>query len=247
MKKNTQKIFAVAIIAFFMLLSLTPATSATKEKKLGSIGVEVTDYLADGTSKTRKVFLERSDIKDLKNDILSAKTISERIEVLKKFNLVEEDKSALDWLKGMLERADKLGIRDKNFLTRTKIKLPFMISALNKVSSVSIVGGSTRIGVTPLFRIIKKLFKLDQVTRADLLVTQTGILSILDTKSVLSKNTMISLLGFTGHIGFVGTGIKVPFLLHIHTGYSALSFGLGLGFRIKRSNLKDVDIPDVMP
>ncbi len=245
MKKNTQKIFAVAIIAFFILLSLTPATSATKEKKLDLIKVEVTDYLADGTTEKRDVFLEKTEIKDLKNKILSAETISEKLEVLKNFNLVSEEKSAMDWFKGMLNLADKLGIREKNYLTRTKIKLPFMISALNDVSSISVVGGSKRIGLTPIFKLIKAIFDLDQVTRADLLVTQTGLVNILDTKNILSKNTMINLLGFTGHIGFVGTGIKVPFLMHIYTGYSALSFGMGLGFRIKRSNLKDVDLPEL--
>lgn len=241
MEKNKIKFLAIAIVGLFMVLSFSPTTTAVKNKNvLDLIEVEVTDYKSDGTKDTRTVLLEKSAIKDLKDRFLGAESLSEKLEVLKDFDLVSKDTSVQDWFSGMLDIANDLGIKNRNRLTRTKIKLPFMISALNKVSSVSIVGGSKRIGFTPLFRIIKKIFNLDKVTRADLLVTQSGLVSILDTKSVLSKNTMITLLGFTGHVGFVGTGIKIPFLMHIHVGYSALSFGMGLGFRVKRSNLNDI-------
>ena len=241
MKNKITKIFAVALAAIFMVLSFMPATNAADNKKvLGLLEVEVTDYKSDGSTDSRIVLMERSVAKNLRDEFLAAETLAEKLEVLKNFNLVSDETNLKDWFNGMLEKAKSLGIREKNFLTRTKIKLPFMISALNKVSSVSIVGGSKRIGFTPLFRIIKKIFNLDKLTRADLLVTQSGLVSILDTKSVLSKNTMITLLGFTGHVGFVGTGIKIPFLMHIYLGHSALSFGMGLGFRVKRSNLNDI-------
>ena len=235
MKNKITKIFAVALAAIFMVLSFMPATNAADNKKvLGLLEVEVTDYKSDGSTDSRIVLMERSVAKNLRDEFLAAETLAEKLEVLKNFNLVSDETNLKDWFNGMLEKAKSLGIREKNFLTRTKIKLPFMIS------SVSIVGGSKRIGFTPLFRIIKKIFNLDKLTRADLLVTQSGLVSILDTKSVLSKNTMITLLGFTGHVGFVGTGIKIPFLMHIYLGHSALSFGMGLGFRVKRSNLNDI-------
>lgn len=240
MKKKITKISAVAVLTLFMVLSFMPATNAADDKKvLDLLEVEVTDYKSDGSTESRIVLMKRSVAKDLKEKFLDAETLAERLEVLKNFDLVSDDTTLKDWFDGMLEKAESIGLKDRNFLTRTKIRLPIMISALNKVTSVSIVGGSKRIGITPIIRLIELITKLD-IPRADVIVTQSGMLSILNTKSVLSKNTMITVLGFTGHVGFVGTGIKIPLLMHAHTGYSALTFGLGLGFRVKRSNLNNL-------
>lgn len=240
MEKKITKIFAVAVVTLFMVLSFMPATNAADDKKLlDLLEVEVTDYKSDGSTDSRIVLMKRSVAKELKEKFLDAETLAERLEVLKNFDLISEDTTLEDWFNGMLEKAESIGVRDSNFLTRTKIRLPIMISALNKVTSVSIVGGSKRIGITPIIRLIELITKLD-IPRADVIVTQSGLLSILNTKSVLSKNTMITVLGFTGHVGFVGTGIKIPLLMHVHTGYSALSFGLGLGLRVKRSNLNNL-------
>ncbi len=240
MKKNISKILAVAAVTLFMFLSFTPATNAVENKKaLNLVEVEVTDYNADGTTDTRIVLLEKSTIKNLKEDILSAESLSERLEVYKEYNLVSKDTNIKDWYNGMLEKADKLGIKDKNFLTKTKIKLPIMLRALTKVDSISIIGGSKRIGITPLIKLIGRITKLD-LPRADILITQTGLINILNSKGIISNSIMLSLLGFNTHVGFVGTGIKIPFLLHIHSGYSALTFGIGLGLKIRSMNITEL-------
>ena len=114
-----------------------------------------------------------------------------------------------------------------------------MLSAFNKVNAVSIGGTSTRLGFQFFIRIIEKITKLD-IPRADILDLSSGLLNVLDVKNPLSKHTIISTLGFSGHIGFVGTSVKFPFLLHIFTGYSALSFHLGIGIHLKKFNIPEL-------
>ena len=237
MKKNSSKLIIAGVVAMFLLLALAPSTNAVEIKNKNILKkVEVIDYKADGTKELRTIFFTDFEIKELKDKLLNSETLEERLGVLKEFKIISKDQTVEDWFEGMQEKAANLGIKNTNYLTRTKIRLPIMISAFNKVNAVSIGSTSTRLGFSPIIKIVEKLIKLD-LPRADILDLSSGLINVLDVKNPLAKHFIISTFGFSGHVGFVGTAVKLPFLLNIYSGYSALSIHFGLGLHLKDNYL----------
>jgi len=56
----------------------------------------------------RTLSFTSSEINRLKDDILGVETLGERLEVLKKFDIVSKETTLDDWYNGMLEKADRL-------------------------------------------------------------------------------------------------------------------------------------------
>jgi len=236
MKKNISKIFVIYVIALFMTLCIIPAINANENITESDLTeIEVTNYKSDGSITTEIISIKKSDMKILKNKLLNTESIEERLEVLKEYNIVSKNQTANDLYQGMLKKSNKIGL-DKSSLSIPKFRAPVVLSLFNKVTSVSVGGFSTRIGVTPLIKIINLILKLN-LPRLDVIDTTTALVGILHVNNPIARHTMVSALGFFGHVGFVGTAIKFPIAFHVFNGYSALTFGLGIGIHIKNQNL----------
>lgn len=235
MKKNISKIFVLSVIALFIALSFIPSINAAENIKEADLTkIEVTNYNPDGSTTTEIISIEKSDMEILKNKLINTNSLEERLEVLKEFSIISKDQSTDDLYQGMLKKAEKIGLEKS--LSIPKFRPPIVASLFNKVTSVSVGGFSTRIGVTPLIKIINIILKLN-LPRLDIIDTTTALVGILNVNNPISKHTMVSALGFFGHVGFVGTSIKFPVALHIFSGFSVLTFGMGIGIHIKNRNL----------
>jgi hypothetical protein len=242
MRKNISKLYVTAVITLFLILCFIPATNTAESiKKADLTEIEVTDYNPDGSITTKIVTIKKSDMITLKNKLVNSESIEENLNVLKEYNLVSKDQTPEDLYQGMLNKADLLGLDIKSS-SIPKIRPPIVISLFNKVTSVSIAGFSTRIGISPIIRIINLILKLN-LPRLDIIDTSTSLFGILSVKNPIAEHVMVNAFGFYGHIGFVGTSIKFPIGFHIFSGYSVLTFGLGLGIHIKNQNVvPDLDI-----
>ena len=242
MRKNISRMFVISVITLLLALAFIPATNSVENKKKADLKeIEVTNYNPDGSITTEIISIEKSDMNILKNKLINAKSLEDRLKVLKDYNIVSKDQTVDDLYQGMLSKAEKLGL-DKNFIFLPKFKSPIVISLFNKVNSASIGGFSTRIGVTPLIKIINIILKLN-LPRLDIIDTTTALVGILNVKNPIARHTMINALGFYAHVGFVGTGIKFPIAFHVFSGYSVLTLGIGMGIHIKSLNLR----PDLTP
>ncbi|MCK4902782.1 MAG: hypothetical protein KAS76_05425, partial [Thermoplasmatales archaeon] len=132
----------------------------------------------------------------------------------------------------MYKRASSLGITEDTQPEKSRIKLPILLKFLKKVNIVYFGGVSLNIGLKFIIRIINLLpfINLPTLDFADIC---GGLFGVTTTRGILSNNTLITFPGIVGMIGFVGYRIRFPFLMHIYTGFSAVTFGLGLGIQIK--------------
>lgn len=219
-----------------MTLCIIPAINADEKITESDLTeIEVTNYNPDGSITTEMISIKKSDMQNLKNKLINTESIDERLEILKEYDIVSKDQTANDLYQGMLKKSNKIGL-DRSILSIPKFRPPIMVSLFNKVTSVSVGGFSTRIGVTPLIKIINLILKLN-LPRLDIIDTTTALVGILNVNNPIAKHTMVSAFGFFGHVGFVGTSIKFPIAFHVFSGYSALTFGMGIGIHIKNQNL----------
>jgi len=236
MRKSISKLFVVGVITLFIILTFTPAINAVEDiKEVNLTEIEVTNYNPDGSITTEIISIEKSDMESLKNKLVAAKSLENRLEVLKEYKIISKDQTEDELYQGMLNKAEKLGLT-RNLLSLPKFKLPILLSLFNKVTSITVGGFSTRIGVSPVIRLINLLTKLN-LPRLDIIDTTTALVGILNVNNPLAKHTMVTAFGFMAHVGFVGTSIKFPVAFHVFSGYSAVTFGMGLGIHIKNRSL----------
>jgi hypothetical protein len=245
MKKNN--IIILGVIGLLLILGLTPAASGSyfnnDETDINElIDVEVIDYKEDGTTETRVVKLNLLEIKNFKKDYLNTKSVDEKLQILQKYKLVSEETSLLEWKYGMLSIAKELGINYTQISNLPKIKAPIMISFLNKIDTVHIGGIAMRIGITPILRIINRIIPKLNLQRIDLLNIYTGLFGVTFSDGLFSSHMMMNLLSVNAMLGFVGTGVKIPLIMNVFAGYSAVTFSMGLGFHIKNWKIPEIPI-----
>jgi hypothetical protein len=194
--------------------------------------VEITEYKADGSIKVSIMNFKMIELLKFKLDILKVNSIDEQLVILKKKGLIPEQVSSEYLEKGMYERAEKLGISNKIIEEKSKIKLPILLTFFNRINAFCFGGMSLNIGLTPIMRLLH-LFLKPIVPGADIIDIFGGIFSIVTSKGLIFDHTLITMPGISGFIGFVGFSFKFPIFMHMYIGYSAVTFGLGLGIHIK--------------
>ncbi len=253
-KEIVMKGVTLGIITLFMSLTMLPALStgqsfiggetnrelriaktmnAPSEARDNTIEIELTEYRSDGTCETRVVELSLDAAREILKTFQNPQDSMEKFSILKKHGLIPRDTLLEDWRRGMYDRAKTLGLLPRDIqaffhlsMESARLKLPFMISVLNKVEAVSIIGSRIRIGV-PSYRGLLKF-----VTRSrfvDLFDICGGLVGIISTKNVIRQHSFMAIPSVMGMAGFVGVHIHIPFILNIYTGFSALTCAGGLG------------------
>lgn len=254
-KEIVIKGLSVGIITLFMSLTALPALSTghsfiegETNRKLGTsqtmntpsdgrgsntIKIELTEYRSDGKCETQIVELSMDAAREILKTFQNPQYSMEKFSILKKHGLIPRDTLIEDWRRGMYDRAKTLGIFPENIqafsqLSResTRLKIPFMVSVLNKIDAVSIISSRIRIGVPP-YRGLPKLMM--GFRSMDLFDICGGLVGIINTKNVIRQHSFVAMPSVMGMIGFIGVHIHIPFILNIYTGFSALTYAGGLG------------------
>lgn len=231
-----KKFVILGIVVLFIALVFTPTTHAgyinESNSKEELIQIEISEYKSDGIIENKIFSLTKEEVNELKKGLLNSKTIEKQLFILKEYELIPENVNTKNLENDMYKRASSLGITEDTQPEKTRIKLPILLKFLNKVNIVSLGGVSLNIGLKFIIRIINLLpfINLPTLDFADIC---GGLFGVTTTRGLLSNNTLITFPGIVGIIGFVGYRIKFPFLMHIYTGFSAVTFGLGLGIQIE--------------
>jgi hypothetical protein len=202
-------------------------------KSSNTIEIELTEYRSKGAGETQVVELSLDAVREILKTFQNPQDSLDTFRILKKHGLIPRNTFLEDWKKEMYDQAKTLDILPGDIqaffqLNRetARLKLPFLVSVLNRVDAVSIIGSRIRFGV-PFYRGLLKL-----VTRfrfADLFDICGGLVGIISTKNVIRQHSFIAIPSAIGMIGFVGVHIHIPFILNIYTGFSALTVAGGLG------------------
>ena len=246
---------SVGIITLFMSLTLLPALStghffiggetnrecriAQKMNALSmargsnTIEIKLTEYRSDGTCETRVVELSLDAAREILKTFQNPQDSKEKFNILKKHGLIPKDTLLEDWRRGMHDQAKTLGVLPGDIQTlfqlsreTARLKLPFLVSVLNKVDAVSIIGSRIRIGV-PFDRGLLKF--MTRFRFVDLFDMCGGLVGVISTKNIIRQHSFVTIPSVMGMVGFVGVHIHMPFILNIYTGFSALTFAGGLG------------------
>ena len=225
-----KKIISIGIILIFLLTTLVPMACAnnTNEK---SVEIEVSDYKSDGTLETKIVELSKDTANRLKTELLETNDIEKRLKILKKYDLTSDSTSTQNWYQGMIEKSKKLDIPTDIRIQRTGIRLPILLQFFTKVTAVYIGGVSIRLGLSPIMNLLNLILPIN-LPGIDLIDASGAVFGILTTSSLLKDHIFVNALGVMAIAGFVGNSIKFPLVMHIFTGYSAMTFGMGLGIHI---------------
>ena len=231
-----KKFVAFGVLILFFTLIFTPITYASLENhskpEKDLLQIEISEYTSDGIIENKIYSLTKEQVNDLKNEMLQSKTIENQLFILKKYNLIPENVDVTDLENDMYKKASNLGINKDLIPEKSRFKLPILLKFFNKVNVVFMLGPSLDIGLKFIIRIIN-LIPFIKLPTFDFVDVCGGIFGISTTSGKFSNNTLITFPGIIGMLGFIGYRIKFPFLMHIYSGFSVVTFGLGLGLQIK--------------
>jgi len=238
MKNVLNKKFAVfGVIALFIILAFSPTTQAIENDNLEKIqdklfDVEITEYKPDGNIQKRIVKFTQEEVNSFKNKMTTVKTVDQQLVLLKDYDLVSDDITIEDLQNGMYQKASHLGITKEVIPEKAMFRLPILLTFFNKITAVYMGGLSLRLGISPIIKLINLILRTN-LPGLDVVDFCGGLIGILSTQGLLATHALITMPGFFTMIGFVGYSIKIPLAIHIFTGFSAITFGLGFGIHIK--------------
>ena len=241
-----KKLGVLGVICLFFTLTITPTTQANTLSELNSkevlTQIEISEFKSDGSIENKIFSLTKTEFNFLKNELLNSKTIEEQLVILKGYGLIPENVKTKDLENGMYKKALSLGLTEDNLPEKSSIKLPILLNFFKKVNVIYFVGVSLNIGLRFIIRIINLLPFINLPT-LDFADVCGGLFGVTITTGIIANHTLITFPGIIGFIGFVGYRIKFPLLMHIYTGFSALTFGLGLGLHFKdwKSAMKNLN------
>lgn len=231
--KIARKGLVTAVVAIFFGLALMPAigeanfilkdTEWNGDEK--SIEIEVTEYKSDGSTEKRIVILKQNVANDMKEELINAKTTEERLSILKKYNLISKEITSEKLKEGMYERAKEIGFIKKEI---QKIAPPVLISFFNRVDAVYFFGNSLRIGLSPIIDLLYLIAGWG-MKKIDFIDMCWGMFGVVSTSGILTSHAFVGMPSIMCLAGFVGYSIKFPLTMHIFTGYSVMTFAVGLG------------------
>jgi hypothetical protein len=230
-----KKFITFGVVVLFIILVFTPITHASFlndfNSKKNLIQIEISEYNSDGIVENKIFSLTKKEVNELKMELLNSKTIENQLLILKEHRLIPENIGIKDLENGMNKKAAGLGITEDSQPVKSRIKLPILLKFFKKVNIAYFGGVSLNIGLKFIIRFINLLpfINLPTIDFADFC---GGIFGISTTRGIFSNNTLLTFPGVVGMIGFVGYRIKFPFLMHIYSGFSAVTFCLGIGLKI---------------
>jgi len=246
MGKIARKSLAIAIIAIFFGLASMPAIGEINHLNLESekigwnknhekvVEIEVTQYKSDGSIEVEKVKLTQSNVSKLKSELINAKTIEERLPLLKKYGIIPQEVTPEDLKKGMYAKAESMGLSKERiqkivpqYGTKTLIP-PILIAFLSRVDAVYFFGNSLRIGLSPIIDLLYFIAGWG-MKKIDFFDTCWGMFGVVSTEGLLVSHSFVGMPSITWLAGFVGYSIKFPLTMHIFTGYSVMIFAIGIG------------------
>ncbi len=233
MNQHMKKSIVLGVVLLFVMLSASSMVSASLFQTKDS-EVEITVYQADGSTETSQFVLNQEKMQTLCNLALKGSE-NELLNCVVEFGLLDES-----FLQDEVMSSVDLPTEAKETLfqlDKIKAGLPVIVSPLSKVSSVTLLGGSKRIGVTPILRIVEKLLPVN-LKRADVLATTTGLFGVVSTQNMLCNKALAGMFVGVIYLGFVGVSVKIPGLMHIFSGYAALTISSGVG--LKSRNVKNI-------
>ena len=236
-----------AIGAVFVIMSLVfvPALHSTADAVDDSqkLYAEITEYRADGSTVQRVITLTRLMVEDIKAAILETHDQEKRFQILREYELLPADSSLDKWQKGMMQRADVIGLdtNDAHEITVDSAKLglfkiPILLNFFCMVNGVYVLGGSAGLGLPPLLGFLK-FFGSTRIVSLDLVDMCWGAMGMLETKGLLRQHTLVMVPSFLFMAGFVGIHIHIPLVLNLYNGFSAMTFATGLGPHSIKFNL----------
>jgi len=257
-----KKGLAVVAIVMFFNLTLTSAVSTLnlsplktkdgkycndrdnyKEVQEKSVKAEITEYTSNGLIEKRVIALSQGEADELKSKLIDAETFEERFSILKEYGLILREISLENWKEGMYKKAEAMGLtKDKSqditskYKTIGIFKLPLLLNFLCKVNAIYVLSGNARLGLPPIVG-LTKFFGSSRILSFDLIDMCWGLFGVLETKSLLRSHTLATIPSFMCLAGFVGMHIHIPLVLDIYSGFSAMTFAVGLGIHGINFNL----------
>lgn len=243
MKNSINKKF-VLMGAFVVIMGfvLTPAASALNVQSViksiqtpdeNLIDMDITEYKADGSIFTKTISLKSADVENLKNQILHANSLEEKCLILRSFNLIGEDDTPEIWYKGMQEKALKLGLSEELIKEKCiRWRLPILLTFFNSVDAVFVMGNALRIGSSPFVNFVNAMLNLN-LKGIDAIDLAWGLVGVVNCKGLLFSHSFVAFPGMFTALGFVGISIKIPFYVHIFTGFSAVTGAIGIGIHTR--------------
>jgi len=249
MKNSINKKF-VLIGAFLAIIGMvvTPVVSSLNTQAVRQImdniqildenliDIEITEYSADGSTFTKTISLKSTDVENLKNQIIEANSLEEKCSILRSFGLIDEDDTPEVWQNGMLEKASDLGLSEE--LIREKCfrwRLPILLTFFNSIDAVFVMGNALRIGTSPLINFVNAMLNLN-LKGIDAIDAAWGLIGVVNSKGLLFSHALVAFPAMFTTIGFVGISIKIPFYVHIFTGFSVVTAAIGIGLHTRDCN-----------
>lgn len=236
----SKKYFVIGVVVLLLALAYAPTTQAkigndlkNDEKQL--FGVEIEEYKPDGSTVKNIVKLTQIEINSLKSELINAKTNEDQISIFKKYNLISKDVKVDDLESGMYKKAERLGLDKDILLNKLQIKLPIILQLFKKVNIVYFGGISLRLGLTPIIRLINIILPVN-LSDVDIIDLSGAIFGVIKTKGFLATNTLITFPSLSGMLGFVGFCIRIPLFIHVYSGFSIATFGIGFGLHLRNWN-----------
>jgi|GEM_PF-4733040 len=228
-----KKMLAVAMVLVFVGVASSSMVSASSVEvsEKNTVDVSVSVHNADGSISTEIVEIDTMTVEQLKTDLMAAKGL-DKLEVLSDYGLIKDSVADFDWKQALNDnedgRFDKL-IRAFEFLKR--FKLPYIIGFSNQVSAVMIMGSSKSIGFSIPEAILERYADLD-ANCVNLLTSFHGLAGYMQIEKQNGPETLIGVLMGGGFIGFVGVHVEVPRVFESYSGYSVMTYGMGIGLKM---------------
>ena len=266
-KRNMRKSLAVAVIAIFLGISFMPVVNTSISNGGGgttfhaakssnsaqeSVDVEMTSYAPDGSVSEKVVSLPLTEIRELKERLVAAKTADARFFILKEYGLISREQSLAGWRGGMLGKADSIGLTDEiamdassSYAAAGIFNLPILLNFFCKVNALYVLSAEAHLGFPPLIG-FNKLFGSSKMLKFDIADMCLGAFGMVETTGLLRTHTLAAVASFMALAGFVGVHIHIPFVLDVYNGFSAMTFAAGLGLRNIEFNLGAVSIMSML-
>jgi len=135
--------------------------------------------------------------------------------------------------KGMYAKAESMGLSKERiqkivpqYGTKTLIP-PILLAFFSRVDAVYFFDNSLRIGLSPIIDLLYFIAGWG-MKKIDFFDTCWGMFGVVSTEGLLTQ-PCLGMPSIMCLAGFVGYSIKFPLTMDIFTGYSAMTFAIGVG------------------
>jgi hypothetical protein len=109
------------------------------------------------------------------------------------------------------------------------------LTFFNSIDAVFVVGNALRIGTTPFGNFVNAMLNLN-LKGIDAIDAAWGLIGVVNSKGLLFSHAFVAFPGIFTTLGFVGISVKIPFYVHIFTGFSTITAAIGIGIHTRDFN-----------